>query len=165
MAAFSPRFIHRLQLSNATGRNGSLPSLYRNHIENSGRLILQGAEGLQGRALLLGLGNAMEYGMDALSVISGQFDEITVVDADAKALDQTVQSQQANAADKFRVIIDDLGEGVDIMMVQADAIIDRARTPAQAEKAFVELLNSGFSRRGIAELNAGGYDYVVIVGY
>lgn len=80
---------------------------YREHVENSSRLILDAASTVPkgGNVLVLGLGNAMEI---PLIPLLDQFDSITAVDIDEPALTRTFNALPSDLQRKVKPVVDDI---------------------------------------------------------
>ncbi|MDP3941089.1 MAG: hypothetical protein Q8Q49_02140 [bacterium] len=78
---------------------------YQNHIDESRTRIMQAAEGLQGRALIVGLGVGIDI---PLEQITTQFDEVTILDLDEHATRKRLASLPENLQEKCHLVIDDL---------------------------------------------------------
>jgi len=121
---------------------------YLEHVENSKRYILEGAQGLKGTALLLGLGNAMEYGMEGLAALAEQFDHLIAVDLDVETMRSTLErldeyrlSQgKGPLSQKFELKGDDLSHALVKFAKRTDDIVHVADSVAATKEPFHTLM-------------------------
>ncbi len=92
---------------------------YRSHVEKVHGEILKGARGLSGTALILGIGNGIDY---PLRQLAEQFDRVVVVDLDVETAKQTISKLDPALRRKFEIRAEDLTS----MLAEFSHGVDRA---------------------------------------
>ncbi len=123
---------------------------YQGHIQRSRDLILEGAQGLSGTALLLGLGNGMEYTPEGLEKLANQFERIVVVDIDEEGVRTTlreldqylVEKGRSPLSQKFVVRVEDLSGVLADFSIRVEEIVKTSALPEYAVAQLIKLIQS-----------------------
>ncbi|GEM_PF-6041512 len=112
---------------------------YRVHIEKSHEQILKGAKGLSGTALLLGLGNGVDY---PLKKLAEQFDRIVVVDLDVGTVRRVISKLDPSLQRKFEIRAEDLTSMLPELTREVDRIVAEESDKNGARRRIAELAQS-----------------------
>lgn len=127
---------------------------WQKHIDKSKNAILDASKGLQGSALILGMGNAMDI---PLGEFSSQFDHITVVEMDQEAAELVLGRLSEIDQKKITLIVDDLTGAI------ADGT-DKVRTAISKNdniSTFVEEVSTALNTMTSRSADVGGgYSFV-----
>lgn len=77
----------------------------QSHVDNSRRLILSSASGLNGKVIIFGLGNGSDIPLEGLAT---QFDHLTIVEIDEAAATKTIGTLSPDLQEKCELVVDDI---------------------------------------------------------
>lgn len=134
------------------------PTEYQKHFNQNKSHILSLAKGLEGDALILGLGNGDDI---PLQLLAEQFENVTVVDVDVESMQQAIERLPLHLQNKIKMVRLDL-TGLVSFIENGIAQLDFSVKLEKNVEAINQILKGGIEqakKQGIIDF--GSFDFVV----
>jgi hypothetical protein len=141
---FKKKFSEQVELYYKESNESILQNANSNiHYERNKKNIISCAEGLTGRALILGFGNGLDIPLSELAI---QFDQITVVDIDVVSMKKAIAPLPRALQNKIRILQEDLS-GMLSFISQNIEELSSDLSEAECNSLVINIISKGMETR------------------